>query len=302
MSGGGGGSIGPGGAGGATDIGVRCGLCNSSSEPVGDDAIVCDKCSASYHPTPACTGMNKNVIKALQKEGLNGALRYCCSKCRCLTNPGSGNTPADQSQAMSQMFTMIKALSENLVTLTAQVSALASNGRTVQAAQQPAVPRESLYAELREFNEIDKRKESIIVRGSKARNDDEFKSVFAQVSRVLTGSEICPDQVYCINRQTCMYRATIKQRDLRQRLLSEAKNLRNTEMRGIYLSRDLTFRQRAEQRAKRAASRNNRPTEQQPTPSLPTLGAHPPQQTASSPLPPGLLDDSGGVSPSFAGF
>ena len=180
-----------------------------------------------------------------------------------------------------------------------QVSALASKCNTGQPAQQAPVPRENLYAELREFNEMNKRRDSIIVRGSKAKNDQEIKAAFARISRVLVGSEVCPDEVYCINRQSCMYRVTIKQRDVRQKLLLEAKNLRNTEMRGIYLSRDLTFRQRAELRAKRAASRDNR---NHPAPSLPTLGAHLPQQSSSPTLPPGILDVSGGVSPSFGGF
>ena len=50
----------------------------------------------------------------------------------------------------------------------------------------------------------------------------------------------------------------IRDRTIRNELLSNAKKLKdNQELKAIYLSRDLTFAQRQERRAKRAALQNS---------------------------------------------
>ena len=347
------GNVGPEGIGRISGGINRCGLCNSDSEPVGSDGVVCEKCAKAYHPTPQCTGLYKNYIKMMQREGPYGAVRYCCSACRCNTNSAqarslsnSGNSDSETSDGgdnvtVSQLFVMVKSvvesvasLSTHVASLTTQVAALAALGDTRQSPQPPPFSRDSLYAEMREFDERNKRRDSIIVKGSRAKTDPEIKTVVSRLGHLLLDSEVTTTDVYCVNKQSSMWRVTIKSREARDKLLTNSKNLRGTQMSDIYLSRDLTFKQREEQRAKRATLRNRQNAPSQTAPRR-TFGSFLPQSMSSSALPSSsdgsgavspqrvlqqtqssntslnetspvplanLLDVSGGVSPSFEGF
>ena len=131
-----------------------------------------------------------------------------------------------------------------------------------------------------------------------------------------------------------MWRVTIRNREARDKLLTNSKNLRGTQMSDVYLSRDLTFKQKEEQRAKRATLRSRQNDRSQTAPQR-TFGSFLPQILSSSALPSSsedidavspqrvfqqtqssntsrnesspvpltnLLDVSGEVSPSFEGF
>ena len=80
------GDVGPGGISWLSGGIIKYGFFNSDSKAVGSIGIVCKKYAKAYHPTPQCTGLYKNYIKIIQREGPRGAVRYCCSGCRCNTN------------------------------------------------------------------------------------------------------------------------------------------------------------------------------------------------------------------------
>ena len=70
---------------------------------------------------------------------------------------------------------MVKSVAERVVTLTAQFASLAALGNSRQSPQPPPLPKESLYVEMREFNERNKRRNSIIVKGSRAKMTQKLK-------------------------------------------------------------------------------------------------------------------------------
>jgi hypothetical protein len=105
--------------------------------------------------------------------------------------------------------------------------------------------RAAIREEVREVEEQNKRKDSVIVRGLIASNAVEFREKFGDVSEVLTGSRIVLDDVYCISRDNKMYRCKILSVDGRKSILEKARELsQHQEFDTIFISRDLTFKQR----------------------------------------------------------
>ena len=237
--------------------GVNCGMCNSSNLVL-SDGIGCDHCTKWFHPTSMCTGLKINTIKVIQRDGGDG-IRFVCSDCRCNTGNSSANDNVIATSspiALGQLYEMVKSIAESVTSLTAQVATLANQiSSSSQSSTSPSnFHRESLYAEMREFNERAKCKDSIIVRGSRAVNNDGLRAVLNNIGDVLLNSSIELDSIFCINREHSIYRVEIKSHDIRSRLLAESKKLKDTNLGHVFISRDLTYLQRQELRAKRMAS------------------------------------------------
>ena len=109
-----------------------------------------------------------------------------------------------------------------------------------------------MYAELWEFDERKKRKESLIVRGTGVGSIDQFRTRFSELSTCLTGSNIIPDEIHCISVENSLYRVKIRNYSERSNLLQKAKNLNSHDQyRNVYINRDHTYRQRQELRDRR---------------------------------------------------
>ena len=244
-----------------------CGLCSRS---VGTDAIGCDSCPLWFHATTQCTGLRQDAIAVIQSTGGDGIV-FKCSRCRCTnhtasTSPSGGVTnsgnPAIDPGAMLQIFEMVKSLAETVTALTQQVAILVAqpntNSRPATAGGSPIQSREELYAELWEFEERRKRKDSLIVRGSGSQNVAVFTEFFADVSEALTGQRTIPDQTYCISQERSLYRVKISDFKVRSNIMDKSRNLRNIEeYKNIYINRDLTFKQREELRTRRDSRRRD---------------------------------------------
>ena len=232
----------------------QCGTCNTI---LGDDAIGCDLCTGWYHPSPQCTGLNMTSISAIQNEGGDGIL-YKCSKCRCLPQR-SGSTPAVDPSAIPQLFEMVRSLATTVADLTGQVRLMCSqnvarpsSGNDFSSSSPVIRSRAELFSELREFDEQKKRRCSLIVKGIQATTDDQFVPVFQNVSQVLTGTAVTPDEVYCINRENKIYRVKVLDFAARKALVEKSKELKNDQnFSDVYINRDLTFTQRQELRGRR---------------------------------------------------
>ena len=179
---------------------------------------------------------------------------------------------------MLQIFEMVKSLAETVTALTQQVAILVAQPNTSSgpsiAGGSAIQSREELYAELWEFEERRKRRDSLIIRGSGAQNIVGFTEFFADVSEALTGQRVVPDETYCVNQERSLYRVKISDFKVRSNIIDKSRNLRNIEAyRNIYINRDLTFKQREELRTRRDSRRrdpgaggNNHVT--QPNPNL----------------------------------
>ena len=235
-------------------------MCSFCSTVVGNDAVGCDQCSAWFHPKTQCTGLSSRAIECIQSEGGDG-IRFVCSACRCAasnTAAGSSSSSPPSNEDLSQLFQIVKSLAESIAQLTTKVNTLCnSNSGTAGNDRQGIYDRESLFTEMREFDERKKRRDSIIVKGVKTATDSLFVDAFSNISRTLIGRDVTASNVYCINRDTGMYRVTILDSDARRNILSDSKNLKDiSEYRQVYISRDLTYMQRQEERSRRAERLN----------------------------------------------
>ena len=248
--------------------GETCGLCSVAT---GNDSIGCDKCPQWFHPTTMCTGLKLNTIICIQEEG-GDAVRFVCSACRCKGNLQlSSDTSSSPSSPMSdpamlQLFNIVKSVAESVAQMTQQVNHLvnisqkfspsSSNSPSAvsQNSSQNILSRENLYVEMREFEERQKRRDSVVVRGIRGGSDQEFSQAFGNVASSILDRRVMidPSNVYCINRENCLYRVKISNRDTRSDILTNARSLANNpNYVSVYISRDLTYMQRQELRLRR---------------------------------------------------
>ena len=224
--------------------------CFFCSSVVGNDAIGCDQCSAWFHPKTECTGLSKRAIDCIQAEGGAG-IRFICSACRCITPSTSQSVSLPDHESLSQLHLIVKSLAESVAQLTTKVNMII-NSNTNTNQQNSNFSRESLYTEMREFEERKKRRESLIIRGVRGNSDIEFSQVFTNICQSLVNSNVTPDSIYCVNRESGMFRVAIRDNNLRKDILSNSKRLKDIpEFRQIYISRDFTYVQRQEMRARR---------------------------------------------------
>ena len=206
------------------------------------------------------------------KDKENG-IRFVCSACRCKPAPNAAGAQAQgtsnnnlDSAAVGQLYEMVRTLSQNYTVLakqmsdmTAQISLLLTRQNSQpDNGQRAPFGREDLQAEIREFEERKKRVNSMIVRGISARTDSEFKSHFERVCTFLINQQPSVE-IFCINRDQCMYRVKFVDRDIKNALLTNARKLKDdAQFNNIFLSRDLAFLQRQEIAARRASGASHR--------------------------------------------
>ena len=167
---------------------------------------------------------------------------------------------------MLQLFNIVKSVAESVAQMTQQVNHLVNISQNVSpstsnsptAVTQNSSPnmltRENLYVEMREFEERQKRRDSVVVRGVRSGSDQEFTQTFGNVVSTILDrrTTIDPSNVYCINREHCIYRVKISNRDTRSDILTNARSLANNpNYVSVYISRDLTYMQRQELRLRR---------------------------------------------------
>ena len=243
------------------EVGYQCGLCDQQT---GEDAIGCDKCSSWFHPKTDCTGLSSDAINIILTEG-GEAIKFICGLCRCKPSSSkrTGPSNSDTSVALTQIFEIVKALAVNVAKMSEVMNRVCESGiqsrETSRAVGSESFGRRELYAELYEFEERKKRAKSIIVKGIEAANDNIFGTKFSQVCGSLIpgdSSEISGD-VFCINREKKIFRVTLVSKDHKAELVSKAKSLKDhPEFSNVFISRDLTYKQRQELIEKREVSRS----------------------------------------------
>ena len=239
--------------------------CSACSLPVKDDGvggIFCDRCKFWCHGTPSCTKLPKDFIKVFMKldSEANRGLAFYCSRCRNLDDAPNVNnlsSTGELHQAFLNISESIKdlvrdvagikadhnnsiaALSDEIRSLRSELSRVTSRSHLDR--DDPGV-RDLVREEIREMNEREKRKSSIIIRGIAFCDNfsAEFNSI---VSSIWPSSELINlRNVYPIKPN--LVRAVIDSDNIRRELLSRCKNLKNSPHSGVFISRDLTSAQR----------------------------------------------------------
>ena len=98
--------------------------------------------------------------------------------------------------------------------------------------------------EVIELYERRKRLDSVIVRGINAQDNAQFSTRFATVTQHLLNTRVVFSDVKCINRENKIYRLKIQNLDTRKALLEKAKSFKDSEISGVFISKDLTYAQR----------------------------------------------------------
>ena len=118
--------------------------------------------------------------------------------------------------------------------------------------------------ECRELEERKKRVSSIIIRGIDARTPAALGPIFNTVATELIGSSVSLSDVVCISGDRGLFRAKVVNADDRMKLLDSARSLKNSRsFSSVYITRDLTYKQRQTLFARRAnfvRDRNNNST------------------------------------------
>ena len=112
--------------------------------------------------------------------------------------------------------------------------------------------RTIIREELVELREREKRKDSVVVRGLDFVNEIDFQNSFDQLSTSLINKSIHLSDITQLN--TRFVRARIANKEDRSLLLSSTGRLKNSRLfSSVFVSRDLTFRQREEIRRRRSS-------------------------------------------------
>ena len=115
--------------------------------------------------------------------------------------------------------------------------------------------RKVVREELRELQEQQKRRSSLVIRGLGAHSANAAIQAFEQVTDFLIHQRVSLTDVVRIPSETDLYRGKVCDDDARKLILDRAKQLKDSDRFGsVFIRRDLTYKQRSELQAKRAAT------------------------------------------------
>ena len=315
-------------------------LCGSCCKDVGDTAIGCDECEVWVHNTEMCSGLTSDMIEAIGRYSGAG-IKFLCMQCRLDFTSRRGCSPSSSTE--SHMVELVKHLSQQVKGICSQVQELKNEIKNLSTRPKPAHPdqapappapaptpippvppttyaaaaaadpgrspqeyRRVVREELRELQEQQKRRTSLVVRGLGARSAEEAVQRFEIVSDHLINQKVTLTDVVKISSESDLYRGKVTDDSARKLILDKAKQLKNSSrFESVFIRRDLTFNQRAEMRARRAAAEADRTAGEGPRPkpangvsSLPGSGEQQSSSTVPLTLPSSnsqqISDDSAG--------
>ena len=238
--------------------------CVTCCFPVKDDeesGIACDECNEWCHGSQTCTGLPSDFVKEILKHQGKGE-KYVCTRCR-LSPPANSSSPANPDlqslrDCLTQMFNTIAGLSNTVKSIDLRISdtprdSVVSGG--VGGTDRSDV-RTIIREEVRELNEREKRKDSIIIRGLPFGED--YQAKFNPIASYLLPERSDPvTLVDVVSISPSLVGAKIPNSNLKQELLSRSNKLYKSQYAQVFISRDLTFNQREDLKRKRAARRTD---------------------------------------------
>ena len=145
--------------------------------------------------------------------------------------------------------------------------------------------RTMVRQEVREIQEREKRRHSIVIRGLSSSTSAGIVSEFSDMTTTMMGSQITLTEVVKIPNNPGLWRAKILNPENRKLVLDRAKHLKGSQFDHVFVRRDLTYAQRMELRLRREnlAHESKAAEPARPAASQPTEPAHP---AASQPAEP----------------
>ena len=259
-----------------TSAGVQ--LCVSCSKDVGDNPIGCDVCDRWVHATEMCSGLPQRVIDTIMNYDGRG-INFVCTKCRILKeSSASNNAQPLMLELVQQIFQQMKGLCNTVQNLMDQVKTLSTKPSppTPAPLSLPPPPQPtkedhilSIRKEIQEMNEREKRRSSVIVKGLGANSPRDFSQKFSQLTQDVMSLSTSLTDAKQIPGHPNMFRVKIPDEVARKQILEKSKSLRDSNYSGVFISRDLTYAQRAELFARRQARRAEANNQPDPAPSAP---------------------------------
>ena len=260
-------------------------LCVSCSKDVGDAAIGCDKCEHWVHGTEMCSGLPQRVIDTIMEYDGRG-ISFVCTKCRITRESSTSNNAQPlMVELVTQIFQQMKGLCNTVQNLMDQVKTLSSKPppSSAPAPTAPSLPskptqeeyRASIRKEVQEMNEREKRRSSIIVKGLSANSPRDLAQQFSQLTQEVMSVPATLTEVSKIPGHPNIFRAKILDEAARKQVLERSKSLRGTTYANVYISRDLTYAQRAELYARRQARRAEANSQSETTSASPPTSNEP---------------------------
>ena len=240
----------------------KCALCCGLVE---GRRICCGSCDRIFHADRRCVGVDDAAIDVLL-GGDAVALRYVCCACRVGGEKGGGAGGVAGEQLMSIISSLaadVRRVTEVVADLQRQSSGRTGGGGVPVGASAGGATgtlvqgNASVMSEVRELYEREKRKSSVVLRGVNSDTVAGASDLFRDLCQYLQVGVINLEEVVGI--APGVFRGKIACSESRYSLLAHAKDLRRSELYSrVYIQKDLTFRQRGEVIAKRAAAFNRR--------------------------------------------
>lgn len=232
-----------------------------SCSKVADDAVIgCDSCERWVCSTVMCSGLPQQLLNAINEYSGDG-IQFICMQCRISRqNSPSKSSQTQMMELISQLFQQVQGICTTLQGLTDKVTLLTSKPipqpnpepmpeRTQHPTQPPTKPdeyRAIIRDEVKEIREREKRRHSVIVKGLKVKSGAELIDKFGHMTVEVMGTAVSLSEVAPIPNHPDIFRAKIMNDDHRKLVLEKAKYLKDSSFHSVYVSRDLTYAQRAE--------------------------------------------------------
>ena len=264
-------------------------ICGTCCKDVGDDSIGCDECEVWVHNTEMCSGLSMDMIQAIDRYSGAG-IKFVCTKCRLDFSVKRGGSPTSSTEM--HLVELVKHLSQQLMGICSVVQQLKheiclirsqhESAQTSSATAQPPNPvtvpanntqpstsgaspaselplsssseyRKVVREELRELQEQQKRRSSLVIRGLGAHSASAAVQAFEHVTEFLIDRKVTLTDVIQIPSETDLYRGKVIDDNTRKLILDKARQLKHSsQFSSVFIRRDLTYKQRSELRARRA--------------------------------------------------
>ena len=259
-----------------------CSTCHSEVSP---PSLSCGRCGHRIHSKQTCSGLTSRFASQLiNYSGDSIQFKFICNSCKAAplvrddtdlktSIQNLSKTVQDLSALVSSLMdwkaSLDTDLCESVRKLSSSVSgllewrdSLAGNHSTVAGLSVSSAPpppalndsRAIIQEELVELREREKRRDSIVVRGLDYVDEIDFRNRFEQLSTLLINKSVHLSDITQLSPR--FVRARITNKEDRSLLLSSTSRLRNNRLfSSIFVSRDLTFRQREEIKRRRGIQR-----------------------------------------------
>ena len=241
--------------------------CKLCSHIISGESIVCSKCGGAFHARLSCLGVAQEVLSVLS-SCRDRSVGYICCGCRVDSVSSTAGSLESIATALSQLLGVMKgmvsqfseAMNELKLMRLQQNNPVSGSGRESEYSLHVPNPivRDQVLESVKELNEREKRKDSIVLRGFGNIEVGRVQEKFNEVCTYLRLGSITLVDIVKINDS--LFRAKVTSRDRFMQLLGESRRLRESDsLRNVYIQRDLTYLQRQQQISRRASRNSSQP-------------------------------------------